>query len=161
MAFIRWKHNGIGGRQAYLVHAYRDADGKPKQKVLAYLGDAAELTPDHIEALRQKHPDLKVNWDKIKPASRPQVDISTLSDAELLRKIRHLRHQLGLSQNHMGFRLKESGMLPCSTGDAKGYYVYGRDFGQLEKALESGGPQDFYLDPENEIAPALRKLFRP
>src|ERR1700682_780070 len=101
MAFIRWKHNGIGGRQAYLVHAYRGPDGKPKQKVLAYLGDSAELTPERLADLRQKSPDLKCDWEKVKPSSRPKIDISTLSDVELLRRIRHLRHQLGLDQRAM------------------------------------------------------------
>jgi hypothetical protein len=38
MAFIRWKKNKFGIRQTYLVHAYRDEAGKPKQKTLAYLG---------------------------------------------------------------------------------------------------------------------------
>jgi hypothetical protein len=41
MAFIRWKRSGVGGRQAYLVHVYRGPDGKPRQKVLAYLVDSA------------------------------------------------------------------------------------------------------------------------
>jgi hypothetical protein len=158
MAFIRWKHNGIGGRQAYLVHAYRGPDGKPKQKVLAYLGDSAELMPEQLALLRQKHTDLKVNWEKIKPAERPRIDVSTLSDGELLRKIRHLRHQLGLSQRDMVHRLRENGLPACSGSDMEGYYPYHPVFGKLEKAFERGEPQDFYLDPQTEVVPALRKL---
>jgi hypothetical protein len=159
MAFIRWKHNGIGGRQAYLVHAFRGGDGKPKQKVLAYLGTDTQLTPDKIAALKQKHPDLKINWDKITPSQRPSLDISTLSDSDLLRKIRHLRHEKKLSQRHMPQVLREFGLPPCSKGESKGYYFSGYTYGELEKALERGEPQDFYLDPEHEVAPALRKMF--
>src|SRR5580698_8684750 len=108
MAFIRWKHNGHGGRQAYLVHAYRGPDGKPKQKVLAYLGDSAELTSDHLDRLKAKYPDLKINWETIKSAARPAIDVSALSDADLLRKIRHLRHQMGLSQRNMVHELRSN-----------------------------------------------------
>ena len=32
MAFIRWKKNKFGIRQAYLIHSYRDEQGKPKHK---------------------------------------------------------------------------------------------------------------------------------
>ena len=158
MAFIRWKHNGIGGRQAYLIHAYRGPDGKPKQKMLAYLGDSAELTPEHLNALKAEYLDLKINWDKIKAPSKPQLDVSSLSDAELLRKIRHIRHQLKLSQNHFVYQLKELGMPPCSNPEYDGGYPYNPHFGVLEKALERGEPQNYYLDPLTEIAPALRKV---
>jgi hypothetical protein len=155
MAFIRWKHNGHGGRQAYLVHAYRGPDGKPKQKILTYLGNNAEFKPERLNQLKEKYPDLKINWEAIKPAHRPTLEVSTLSDADLLRKIRHLRHQLGLSQNHMVHNLKQNGLPPCS-GPIGGGYPYSPHFGILEKALERGEPQDYYLDPLTEIAPALR-----
>src|ERR1700687_310762 len=128
MAFIRWKTSSVGKRQAYLVHAYRGPDGKPKQKVLAYLGDKAELAPEHHAALRQKHPDLKINWESIKPANRPVTDVSTLSDADLLKNIRRLRHERGLSQNHFPHLLKKNGLGPCTGQEANGYYVYGRDY---------------------------------
>jgi hypothetical protein len=159
MAFIRWKTNSSGKRQAYLVHAYRGPDGKPKQKVLAYLGDKAELSPEHHATLRQKHPDLEINWEKIKPASRPATNVAALSDAELLREIRHLRHERGVSQRHFPQFLREHGLPRCSGQEANGFYPDGRTYGVLERALERGEPQNFYLNPELEIAPALRKAF--
>lgn len=158
MAFIRWKHNGHGGRQAYLVHAYRGPDGKPKQKILAYLGNSAELAAEHLNRLKEKHADLKINWDAIKPAAKPTLDVSSLNDADLIRKIRHLRRHMGLNQNHFVQHLKDNGLPPCSgpRGEEVGY-PYNPHFGILEKALERGEPQDYYLEPETEIAPALRK----
>ncbi len=69
MAFIRWKENKFGVRQAYLVHSYRDEQGRPRHKTLAYLGKTGELKPEHIDALKAKHADLPVQWDKIKPAA--------------------------------------------------------------------------------------------
>jgi hypothetical protein len=159
MAFIRWKTNNVGKRQAYLVHAYRGPDGRPKQKVLAYLGDSAELKPEHHAAISQKHPDLKINLEGIKPASRPVTDVSTLSDVDLLRNIRRLRHERGLSQGHFPQFLRKHGLGPCSGQEANGYYPIGRTYGVLERALERGEPQNFYLNPEAEVAPALRNAY--
>jgi len=158
MAFIRWKKNTAGKHLAYLVQAYRGQDGKPKQKVLTYLGDVSALTPEHITRLRTQYPDLQIDWEKIKPAAPRLTDVSTLSDAELLRKMRVLRHERGVDQRKMGWLLRENGA-PCCSGSAWDGYLYGREFGALEKALERGEPQDYYLDPEKEIAPALRKAF--
>ena len=155
MAFIRWKRNIAGNRQAYLMHSFRDENGKPRQKMLAYLGDEASLTPEHIEELRQKYPDLKVDWENFKPTTRPITDISQLSDADLLKRMRHLRHERGLSQWLMMRRLQEFGLPRCSGTYRLG--LGGREWGILEKALERNQPQPFFLNPETELAPALRK----
>ncbi len=71
--------------------------------------------------------------------------------------MRHLRHELGLSQNRMVHYLKENGLPPCN-GSIEGYYPYNPHFGILEKAMERGEPQDLYINPEADIAPALRKV---
>jgi hypothetical protein len=159
MAFIRWKKNSAGNLQAYLIQSYRDEAGKPKHKMLAYLGDAASLTPEHVAALNAKYPDIKIDWEKVKPVQRPRTDISKLNDAELLKKIRHLRYEMGLNQNQMVWALEKSGMPKCTSESWKGAWVSGRRWGVIEKALENGEPQDFYENPEIDIAPALRKAF--
>jgi len=157
MAFVRWKKNAAGNQQAYLMHSYRGEDGKPHHKMLAYLGDQVSLTPERLAELRQKYPDLSVNWEKIKPTEKPMTDVSTLSDADLLRKARHLRHERGFSQQRIVWRLEDAG-LPRSGPYKVG--LSGREWGILEKALERGEPQDYYFNPEAEVAPALRKVFQ-
>jgi len=152
MAFIRWKHNASGNRQACLIHSYRGEDGKPHHKMLAYLGDEGSITPERLAQLKAQYPDLKVDWEKIKPAARPITDISTLSDTELLKQARRLRHERGISQHIMLWRLQSAGLPPCKYG------LGGREWGEIEKALESGETQDYYLNPEAEVAPAIRKV---
>ncbi len=51
MAFIRKK-----GQYAYLVESYRDEAGKPRQKVLAYLGLITEMD-EKLDGLRTEHPE--------------------------------------------------------------------------------------------------------
>jgi len=51
MSFIRKK-----GQYAYLVESYRDEAGKPRQKVLAYLGLIAEMD-EKLNELRKEHPE--------------------------------------------------------------------------------------------------------
>jgi hypothetical protein len=156
MAFIRWRLNSAGKRQAYLVHSYRDQAGKPRHRVLAYLGNNAELTPEHLAELQAKHADLKVNWDRIKPPPpRPLTDLSSLSDAGLLQKMRILRHERGIQQFQMAGRLRDAG-IPNFSGVRHSHFHHGH-MGDLEKAMEQGDRSEFYLDPEAELAPYLRK----
>jgi hypothetical protein len=69
MAFIRKK-----GQYAYLVESHRDEAGKPRQKVLAYLGLITEMD-EKLSELRKEHPEwfdaapvaLKT------PAAKPKV----------------------------------------------------------------------------------------
>jgi len=51
MAFIRKK-----GQYAYLVESRRDEAGKPRQKVLAYLGLITEMD-EKLDELRKEHPE--------------------------------------------------------------------------------------------------------
>jgi hypothetical protein len=51
MAFIRKK-----GQYAYLVESHRDKSGKPRQKVLAYLGLITEMDAK-LGELRKEHPE--------------------------------------------------------------------------------------------------------
>ena len=51
MAFIRKK-----GQYAYLVESRRDEAGKPRQKVLAYLGLITEMD-EKLSELRKEHPE--------------------------------------------------------------------------------------------------------
>jgi hypothetical protein len=159
MAFIRWKPGPSGNHKAYLIQSYRDESGKPKHKMLAYLGDETSLTPERLAALKTQYPDLKVDWDKIKPVARPKTDISSLSDADLIRKMRALRHELHLDQNRMFWLLEKFGLPRCTSKMKEGMGVGGRNWGVLEKALENDEPQDFYADPLVDIAPALRKAY--
>jgi hypothetical protein len=158
MAFIRWRLNSAGNRQAYLVHSYRDAEGKPRHKVLAYLGASAELTPDRIGELRQKYPELNIRWDKIKPSAKRLADVSGMSDADILRHIRKLRHERGWSQIELFWKLRNN-QVPEFSGPAEGSLY--DSMGDLEKALEKGEGYQFFLDPEAELAPILRRAFNP
>ena len=51
MAYVRKK-----GRYAYLVESYRDEGGKPRQRVLAYLGDKDKVE-ENLAKLRLEHPE--------------------------------------------------------------------------------------------------------
>src|ERR1051325_5186539 len=107
MAFIRWKKNASGKRQAYLIQSYRDESGKPKHKMLAYLGDEASLTPERLASLKAQYPDAQVDWNNIKLPDHHKVDIAASSDAELLRNMRALRHQWGLDPQRMYWHLEK------------------------------------------------------
>src|SRR5260370_39898677 len=99
MAFIRWKKNRQGMPRAYLVRAYRDESGKPRQETLAYLGTAQELSPEHITQLREKYKDLPIDWETVKPAAEPKrtLVVAALSDGDLLRHLKTIRTEKGLS----------------------------------------------------------------
>lgn len=161
MAFIRWKRNSAGNYRACLIQSYRDADGKPRHKMLAYLGDQETLTPERMASLRAEYPDLKIDWSQIKAAPRTRTDIAQLSDAELLRKLRTLRHERGWSQFSTVHHLYNCGMPRCSGPYGVGRGLGAREWSTLEKALEHGEPQDYFLDPQSELAPTIRKAFQP
>jgi hypothetical protein len=41
----------------------------------------------------------------------------------------------------------------------KGKHFHHGRIGSLEKAMEDGRGKEYYLDPETELAPILRKVF--
>jgi hypothetical protein len=70
MAFIRKK-----GQYAYLVESHRDESGKPRQKVLAYLGLITEMDAKLYE-LRREHPEWFTE-PSIIPTTRPGIAAAT------------------------------------------------------------------------------------
>jgi hypothetical protein len=70
MAFIRKK-----GQYAYLVESYRDEAGKPRQKVLAYLGLITEMDEKLVD-LRKEHPE----WFDAAPVSTKTVVMKPKTD---------------------------------------------------------------------------------
>jgi hypothetical protein len=159
VAFIRWKKLKHGTLKAYLVHSYRDEQGRPRHKTLAYLGDKPDLDPARLEVLKAKHAHLPIQWDKIKPpAPRKRTDISRMSDEELLKNMRALRRERGISVWRMHVNLQSSGA-PRGTGRKKDWGLQRREYIAIEHALADGGEQDFYEDPVRDLAPAVRKVF--
>ena len=128
--------------------------------MLAYLGDQESLTPERVAVLRAQYPDLKIDWEKIKAAPRARTDITQLSDADILCKLRELRHERGWSQFSTVHHLYNQGLPRCSGAYGVGRGLGARQWGALEKALERGEPQNFFLDPESEVAPHIRKAFQ-
>jgi len=151
MAFIRWKKLKHGTWKAYLVQSYRDDQGRPRHKTLAYLGDQAQLGPEHVEQLKTRYPELAIDWHQIKPPAAPKrMDINQMSDAELLQNLRSLRRERGIPAWSMPGRLR---------GASSGLRYFGpKDYIQIEKSLTDGSPQDYFKDPVRELAPAARKV---
>ena len=161
MAYIRWKKLPFGHWKAYLVHSYRDEQGRPRQKTLAYLGDQHQLTQDHVAQLQQKHAGLDIAWDKIRPAHPPKrTDISQLSDEELVRNLRTLRREYGIPQRIMHFYLNDAGAPPASKNKDRFRHseILRKHYQKLELAIHEGREQEMYVDPVSELAPAIRKV---
>jgi len=160
MAFIRWKKNSYGARQAYLVHSYRDKKGKPKHATLAYLGTAGQLAQEHIADLKAKYPDLPIDWDNIKPAApmkaAPLTDISGMSDESLLRALRKLRRERGLKLQAMVKALIESG-LPDLETMGYSYRLGWPYYSRLEKLFEGEQWSEGVKEIGLQIAPYARK----
>jgi hypothetical protein len=70
MAYIRKK-----GRYSYLVESYRDDSGKPRQKVLTYLGAEDEVEQKLTEA-RAMHPE----WFNDKTVQNTEHPIKTIAE---------------------------------------------------------------------------------
>jgi len=147
MAFIRWKTNRTGGAQAYLVQSYRE-NGKPKQRTLAYLGDAAALTPEHVAELKRRYPDQSIDWDAIKPRVKPLTDPQALSDADLLRKMRHIRLERNLGTYTMSWALRDAGLKDFNR----------KKLAELEKLY--AGVKTPTQEPDAALAAALRIVFK-
>jgi len=113
MAFIRWKKNRFGIRQAYLVYSYRDKDGMPRHRTLAYLGATGEISASRIPELERKHQDLAIPWHEITGKPYPNVDIQArnLSDAELLTQLSLLRKNRGYSLLALAAAIRERGIM--------------------------------------------------
>jgi len=158
MAFIRWKKLKHGTVKAYLVHSYRDEQGRPRHKTLAYLGDKTQLEPEHLEALKARYGHLPINWANIRPpAPHKRTDFSAMSDEELLKNLRALRREYGIPVWQMPGLLRQAGV-PRSTGLYKGFGLSLKKYLVIENALADGGEQDFYEDPVRDLAPAARKV---
>ena len=161
MAFIRWKKNKHGMRHAYLVHSYRDEQGRVRQKVLAYAGKTGELHPDKLEQAKQKHGHLSVRWDAIAQAARPGLrDIATLSDAELLSNLRGLRKERGINTREMLQALLAAGLPPRAGRYGRGKPMSSDGYFRMESHLEEGRDigEFYYSNPAVELVPYLRRV---
>ena len=159
MAFIRWKKLKHGTWKAYLVQSYRDEQGRPRHKTLAYLGDQAQLAAEHVAQLKARYPDLSIDWDKIRPPAPPKrADISGMSDGELLENLRSLRRERGIPAWFMPRRLESAGAARAMTASRKGRGLGIKDYIKIENALADGEEQDFYENPVRDLAPAARKV---
>jgi hypothetical protein len=157
MAFIRWKKNKFGIRQAYLIHSYRDENGRPKHKTLAYLGSSGSLTPELISSLKDKHKDVNVNWEGIKeaPCSSPKTDITQLSDWDLARKLRELRRERGIHIRAMVERLQQIGAPSIKTvGEPEPMSL--KLYGWLERGWQKSTHPEF-VKAATLLAPYIRK----
>jgi len=161
MAFIRWKENKFGVRQAYLVHSYRDEHGRPRHKMLAYLGKAGELKPEHIAALKEKHASLQIQWDNIKavaPSKARQVtDISGMSDESLLRSLRGLRRERGITIAEMLKELHNMG-LTAVPGIINDRPLSHELLCRIERLLTRDEWPDWAGEAGRQIAPFARKV---
>lgn len=163
MAFIRWKRNKSGLLRAQLVHSHRDANGKPRQKILAHLGDSGTLTPDRIPSLQAQYPDLKIDWQAL-PSSRPKPSLApipeTLSDEELWQRMGELRRHHGLNLRAMITKLQEAGLPPIGGGHMFGLRLRAMPLRwtylkSLENSAASGQAQP---PVAKELLPYLRKV---
>jgi hypothetical protein len=157
MAFIRWKVSRQGMRRAYLVHSYRDEQGKPRHKTLAYLGAEGELTPERLTQLKEKHKDLSIHWEGIAPSAKParSLDPASLSDEELLRNLKTLRLEKGLNIQAMVQAVLDAGLPPWKTGHEDRIFTP-----YLYKGIEreaANGPLEHFLA---KIAPDILPYFR-
>jgi len=160
MAFIRWKKNKLGTQQAQLVHSYRDEQGRPRQKVLAHLGANPALTAELVTQLQEKHGHLPIKWDQIGAAPAPKRrDISLMSDEDLVKNLRMLRREYGISFRDMARRLVNAGAPPRSKPGYSPSSLSFYNYKDLERALHDREEQNFYADPVAELAPCIRKVF--
>jgi len=160
MAFIRWKLNRFGLRQAYLVQSYRDEEGRPKHKTLAYLGRAAELSPERIAILRQQYPELRIAWDKIQIPDHPEplADLDQLADAELVSRLRRLRRERSINAREAVEMLTRAGLTRL-TGPGSPHLTP-RFYGVLEQAFAEGRSQPYYASFAAQLLPFLRKMLK-
>jgi LmbE family N-acetylglucosaminyl deacetylase len=157
MAFIRWKKNSFGIRQAYLVHSYRDETGKPKHKTLAYLGREGALSPEQMAALKEKHADLGIDWEKLEavPHPAPKTDIAGMTDEELLRRLKELRIERGISARAMVERLNAAGA--PAVPDWGNIPLHWSSYAGLEKGWGQGKSEPYYVRPGQLLARFLRQ----
>ncbi|SRR5258708_28785901 len=158
MAFIRWKKNKFGIRQAYLIHSYRGEDGKPKHKTLAYLGRAGSVSPELIASLKEQHKDWNVKWEAIQPSSHPapESDISGLSNWELAQQARQLRRERGIHFREMVKRLQEAGAPAIRTVSSPEPISF-KLYRWLERGWQSSTHAGFQSAAE-DLSPYLRKV---
>jgi hypothetical protein len=158
MAFIRWKKNAFGIRQAFLIHAYRDEQGKPKQKTLAYLGKEGEISPERLAELQTQHKDLSIDWARVQavPHPAPRTEINTLSDQELMRRLRELRRERGINMKVIVSRLTEMGKTTVISHNGPEPLDHGW-YSWLERAWEEQHPNPVFARSAADLAPFIRK----
>jgi len=147
-------------RRAYLVHSYRDEQGVPRHKTLAYLGAEGELTPERVDELREKHKDLAIHWERIAPAAKPprSLDAATLSDEALLCNLKLLRREKGLNIQAMVQALTQAGLPPFKIPGFGDHVVSPEYYKRFERrVVENKAAQYSFLLPH--ILPFLRKVF--
>lgn len=159
MAFIRWKKNRQGIPRAYLVRAYRDESGKPRQETLAYLGTAKELSPEHIAQLREKHKDLSIDWESVKPAAEPKrtLDPAAMNDEELLRNLKTLRTEKGLSINAIVQVILDAGLPSWKVGNEERVFSPFL-YQSMEEEGAKGPLQHFLARIAPDVLPYLRRI---
>jgi hypothetical protein len=159
MAFIRWKKNKFGMRHAYLVHSYRDEQGQPRHKTLAYLGQAGDLnlTPEKLAALKEQHSGLKVDWEKISPPRKlPEVtDVSQLDAQQLLSRLRKLRIERRMNMKTMISKLHALGAPIVS--DWRKSPINKWDYSVLEGGWAEGRTNSHYVNSGQLLEPFIRK----
>jgi hypothetical protein len=158
MAFIRWKKNKFGLRQAYLIHSYRGEDGKPKHKTLAYLGREGSIDADQIALLQKQHKDLSIDWAAIKAVEHPPAvtDISVLTDWELAQQVKQLRQERGITMKGMVERLQQAGITTVSSGFKPDPMTYST-YRWLENGWQSSSHPGFQ-QAATQLAPYFRKI---
>jgi hypothetical protein len=160
MAFVRWKKSPSGTWKAYLVHSYRDEQGRVRHKHLAYLGHDPQLTPERLDALKARHGHDQYKWHAIKPPASPKrINISQMTDEEIIQNLRRIRREHGLTFIQMASRLAAAGAPPPSHGRGSLGWI---DYRWIEQAVESirgKTHQNVYKDLPRELAPAVRKSF--
>jgi hypothetical protein len=159
MAFIRWKKNAFGIRQAFLIHAFRDEQGKPKQKTLAYLGREGEIASERLAELQAKHKDLAVDWAAVSavPHPAPRTEINTLSDQELMRRLRELRRERGINMKGMVSRLTQMGKTTVISHNGPKQLDHGW-YSWFERAWEKQHPNPVFAQSAADLAPFIRKV---
>jgi len=166
MAFIRWKRNKSGLLRAQLVHSYRDDQGRPRQKILAHLGESATLPSERVDALKAQYPDIKIDRQSLvssvkKPAQPPAPE--GLTDEDLWRQMGHLRRMQGWSLRTMVLKLTEAGLANIGGGISMGLRLRATPLKwTYYKGLEQMASEGKSLPQmAAEILPYVRKIFAP
>ncbi|MBI3972830.1 MAG: hypothetical protein HY332_16255 [Chloroflexi bacterium] len=157
-AYIKWfeeENPGAGParvRAAWLVRDVRDAFGERVQ-VLAYLGQRPAVTEYLKEEVAALYPDLEIDWERIRQTLAGHPDfthVQSLTDDELLLRLRALAHERGLSLMDLSLRLgyRHRQILPELTAlveDAGNVARFERTSGSVFDYMAQQHPEYAYL----------------